>query len=281
MPSAGGPSLTIGPRTFVWGERTYLMGIINVSPDSFSGDGLDDVASAVAQARRFAEEGADILDVGGQSTRPGFAELSAEEEIGRVVPVIERLVAEVEVPVSVDTYRGSVARAALEAGAHLVNDIWGFRCDRTLAALAVEFGVPAVIMHNQREREFHDVIGDIRTGLEASIAVAEEAGLPRERLIIDPGFGFGWTEEQNLEMLRRLGELRKLGLPMLVGTSRKSTIGAVLEGAPVEERLLGTAATVALAVAAGADIVRVHDVAEQGQVVRVADAVVRGWRRER
>jgi dihydropteroate synthase len=256
------------------------MGIINVSPDSFSGDGLGDAEAAVAQAKRFAEEGADILDVGGQSTRPGFEELAAEEEIGRVVSVIERLVAEVELPVSVDTYRGAVARPALEAGAHMLNDIWGFHHDRTLAELASEFAVPAVVMHNQRGREFHDVIGDIRAGLEASIAIAEEAGLPRHRLVIDPGFGFGWTEEQNLEMLRRLGELRDLGLPMLVGTSRKSTIGAVLDGAPADERLLGTAATVALAVAAGADIVRVHDVAEQRQVVRAADAVVRGWRKE-
>jgi dihydropteroate synthase len=276
--------LTIGPREFVWGERTYVMGVINVSPDSFSGDGLSDVEAAVAQARRFVEEGADLLDVGGQSTRPGFEELTPEEETRRVVPVIERLVAELPAPVSVDSYQAPVARAALEAGAHLLNDIWGFRpegrpsggCDRGLAELAVEFGVPAIVMHNQRGRQFHDVIGDIRAGLETSLAIAEEAGLARERLIVDPGFGFGWTEEQNLEMLRRLGELRDLGLPVLIGTSRKSTIGAVLGGAPTEERLWGTAATVALAVAAGADIVRVHDVAAMRDVVRVADAVVRG-----
>ncbi len=280
MPATISTSLTIGPRTFVWGERTYLMGVINVSPDSFSGDGLGDVEAAVAQARRFVEEGADMLDVGGQSTRPGFAELAPEEEARRVVPVIECLAAELNVPVSVDTYRAPVARAALEAGAHLLNDIWGFRCERALAELAVEFGVPAVVMHNQRGRPAaggNDVIRDIRAGLEASIAIAESAGLPRERLIIDPGFGFGWTEEQNLEMLRRLGELRDLGLPLLLGTSRKSTIGAVLGRAPVDERLLGTAATVALAVAADADIVRVHDVAPMRDVVRVADAVVRGW----
>ncbi len=280
--------LSIGPREFVWGERTYLMGVINVSPDSFSGDGLGDVEAAVAQGRRFVEEGADILDVGGQSTRPGFQELAPEEEIGRVVPVIERLVAELEVPVSIDTYKPPVVRAALEAGAHMLNDIWGFRHDKELAELAVEFDVPAIVMHNQRpdrpsgrDRKFHDVIDDIRAGLEASIEIAEAAGLPRERLIIDPGFGFGWTEEHNLEMLRRLAELRDLGLPMLIGTSRKSAIGAVLDGASPEERLLGTAATMALAVAGGADIVRVHDVAELRQVVRVADAVVRGFRRRR
>ena len=277
-------SLTIGPRQFVWGERTYLMGVINVSPDSFAGNGLGDVEVAVAQARRFVEEGADLLDVGGQSTRPGFEELTPEEETGRVVPVIERLVAELPVPVSVDSYKAPVARAALEAGAHLLNDIWGLRpaggpagvCDPGLAELAVEFAVPAIVMHNQRGRQFHDVIGDVRAGLEISLAIAQKAGLARERLIVDPGFGFGWTEEQNLEMLRRLGELRDLGLPVLIGPSRKSTIGAVLGGVPVEERLWGTAATVALAIAAGADIVRVHDVAAMRDVVRVADAVVRG-----
>ncbi len=278
------PPLTIGPREFTWGERTYLMGVINVSPDSFAGDGLSDADAAVAQGRRFVEEGADLLDVGGQSTRPDFDELSPEEEARRVIPVIERLVAELPVPVSVDSYKPPVARAALEAGAHLLNDIWGFRpdgrpfgrCDGSLAELAVEFAVPAVVMHNQRGQAFSDVIGDIRAGLEASIAIAAEAGLPRERLIVDPGFGFGWTVEQNLEMLRRLAELRDLGLPLLIGTSRKSAIGAVLDGALVEERLWGTAATVALAVAAGVDIVRVHDVAQMRQVVRVADAIVRG-----
>ena len=271
------PSLTIGPRAFVWGERTYLMGVVNVSPESFAGDGLADVEAAVAQGRRFAEEGADLLDVGGQSTRPDFDELSPEEETRRVVPVIERLVAGLDVPLSVDTSKPPVARAALQAGAHLLNDIWGFRREPALPELCVEFGVPAVVMHNQRGREHRDVIGDIRTGLEASIAIAERAGLLRERLIVDPGFGFGWSEEENLEMLRRLGELRDLGLPVLAGTSRKSTIGAVLGGAPVERRLAGTAATVALAIANGADIVRVHDVAEMRDVARVADAVVRGW----
>ena len=279
--------LTIGPRRFVWGERTYIMGVINVSPESFAGDGLADVESAVAQGRRFVEEGADILDVGGQSTRPsparttqsGFDVVAPDEEIRRVVPVIERLVAELDVPVSVDTYKAPVARAALGAGAHLLNDIWGFRCDQSLAQLAVKFGVPAVVMHNQRGRPARgDVIAEVRAGLEASCSIAQDAGLPRERLILDPGFGFGWTPEQNIELLRRLGELLDLGLPLLVGTSRKSTIGALLDGAPAGERVFGTAATVALAIANGADIVRVHDVADMRQVVRVADAIVRGWK---
>lgn len=279
MSSLRPASLTIGPREFVWGARTYLMGVVNTSPDSFSNDGVECPDAAVARARQLIDEGADIVDVGGQSTRPGFQELAPEEEIRRVVPVIERLVAETDVPVSVDTYKAPVARAALEAGAHLLNDIWGFRCDRRLAELCAEFGVPAVVMHNQRGRVFHDVIGDIRAGLEVSVAIAADAGLPRERLIVDPGFGFGWTPEQNVEMLRRLGELRNLGLPLLLGTSRKSTIGAVLDESRPQARVFGTAATVALAVAAGVDIVRVHDVAAMRDVVRMADAVVRGWSR--
>jgi dihydropteroate synthase len=252
--------------------------VLNVTPDSFSGDGLGtDVDAAVAQAHRFVEEGADILDVGGLSTRPGFQEVSPEEESERVLPVIEHVLRETDVPVSIDSYRAPVVRAALAAGAHMVNDVWGFRHDPAVAALTAEFGVPAVIMHNQRGREFRDVIGDIRGGLETSIALATEAGVPKGRLVIDPGFGFGWTEDQNLEMLRRLSELRALGCPVLIGTSRKSTIGAVL-GLPVEERLLGTAATMAIAVANGADIVRVHDVGAMVQVCRMADAVVRGWK---
>ena len=272
-------TLTIGKREFVWGTRTFLMGIINVTPDSFSGDGLGvDTEAAVAQGLRFEAEGADILDVGGESTRPGAEGVSVEEEMRRVLPVIERLATQVAVPVSIDTSKAEVAASALEAGAVMLNDVWGLRHDPQIASVAARFGVPAVVMHNQRGRPFHDVIGDIREGLEASIALAVDAGVPRERLIVDPGFGFGWKEEHNLEMLRRLGELRALGLPILVGTSRKSTIGAVL-GLPVEERVFGTAASVALAIANGADIVRVHDVKEMAQVCRVADAVVRGWQR--
>jgi dihydropteroate synthase len=255
------------------------MGIVNVTPDSFSGDGLArDVSAAVEQAVRMCREGADIIDVGGESTRPGFEPIPAEEEIRRAVPVIERLVREVDAPVSIDTCKAGVARAALAAGARMVNDVHGFRRDPEVAAAAAESGVPAVAMHNQRDRECRDVIGDITAGLLESLRIGGERGLSRERVIVDPGFNFGWTEEQALEMLRRLSELRTLGRPMLVGTSRKSTIGTVL-GLPVEERLEGTAATVALAIAGGADIVRVHDVKEMVRVARMADAVVRGWKR--
>jgi dihydropteroate synthase len=195
----------------------------------------------------------------------------------RVLPVIERLALQTATPISIDTSKAEVATAAFEVGAAMVTDVWGFRHDPGMAGVVARFGVPAVVMHNQRGHHFRDVIGDIREGLETSIAMAVDAGVRRERLIIDPGFGFGWKEQHNLEMLRRLKELKAMGLPILVGTSRKSTIGAVL-GLPVEERLLGTAASVALAIANGADIVRVHDVREMLQVSRVADAIVRGWR---
>jgi dihydropteroate synthase len=283
MTSQRSKSLTLRNRRFEWGKHTYVMGIVNVSPDSFSGDGLATVDAAVAQAKCFEADGADIIDIGGQSTRParhapataGYEQLSVEEEIERAVPAIRAIVDAVSLPLSIDSYRAPVVQAALEAGAHLINDIWGFRHDPEVAALAVRFNVPAVVMHNQRGRESVDVIEGIKSGLLESIRIAESAGLPRERLILDPGFGFGWPMEQNLEMLQRLSELRDLGLPLLVGTSRKTTIGAVLE-LPEDERIWGTAATVAISIANGADMVRVHDVAEMKQVCVMTDAIVRG-----
>ena len=279
------PSMRIGPATFAWGARTYVVGVINVSPESFSGDGLADPDAALEQARRYIDEGADILDVGGQSTRPGavpsdagFDELSPEEEIARVVPVIERIAAAMpHVPISVDTYKPSVADAALKAGVHMLNDIWGLRREPALADLASAAGVPAIVMHNQRGRPGGDVITSILEGLRASARIANDAGLASGRLIIDPGFGFGWRPEQNIEMLRRLKELHTLRMPILVGTSRKSTIGKVLGDAPVGERIFGTAASIALAIANGADLVRVHDVKQMKQAATFADAVVRGW----
>ena len=269
--------IVIAGREFAWGARTFIMGIVNVTPDSFSGDGLAlDAGAAVRQALQMREDGADIIDVGGESTRPGAEELPAQEEMRRILPVVERLAKELDIPISVDTYKAEVAKAALDAGAHMINDIHGFRRQPEIARVASEAGVPAVAMHNQRGRDFHDTIGDIAAGLLESLRIAREAGLPEERVIVDPGFGFGWTVEQNLEMLRRLSELRILGRPILAGTSRKSTIGAVLGDLPVEQRIEGTAASVAIAIARGADIVRVHDVREMARVVRVADAVIRG-----
>ncbi len=274
--------ITIGGRDFAWGERTYVMGILNVTPDSFSGDGVGtDRDAAVRQAVRMCEDGADLIDVGGESTRPGAEEIDAEEELRRTIPVVERLAHELDVPVSIDTYRADVAKAAIEAGVALVNDVHGFRREPALAGVVAKAGVPVVAMHYQRGREFKDTIGNVIEGWLESLRIAREAGLPEERVILDPGFNFGWTNEQALEMLRRLGELRVVGRPLLIGTSRKSTIGAVLGGLPAEERLEGTAATVAISIAGGADIVRVHDVKEMSRVARMADAIVRGWKEEK
>ena len=271
--------LTLTGRTFAWGRRTYVMGIINLTTDSFAGDGLGaNVEAALAQAARFVAEGADILDVGAESTRPGYTPVPAEVEIARVVPVVQRLCAEFALPVSVDTGKGPVARAALEAGATLINDINGFRADPGVAAAVARAGAAAVVMHNQRGRPFRDVAAAACGGLEESFQAARRAGVAREQLIVDPGFGFGWEPEQNLEMIRRLRELRRLGRPILLGPSRKSTIGLVLD-LPVGERVEGTAALVALAIANGADVVRVHDVREMVRVARMTDAVVRGWAR--
>jgi dihydropteroate synthase len=270
--------ITIGGREFRWAERTYVMGIVNVTPDSFSGDALgDDVDAAVRQALQMREDGADIIDVGGESTRPGFAEVPAAEEMRRVLPVIERVSRELDVPISIDTYKAEVAKAALEAGATLVNDVHGFLREPEIARVAAEASVPAIAMYNHRGREFHDTIGNAVDGLSQSLRVARDQGLPKDQVIVDPGFNFGWTDEQALEMVRRLGELRVLVRAILIGTSRKSTIGKVLGGLPVEDRLEGTAATVAIAIANGADIIRVHDVKQMARVARMADAVVRGW----
>lgn len=266
--------MTIRGRRFEWGSRTFIMGIVNLSPESFSGDVLPEVASAVEQALRFESEGADIIDVGGMSTRPGFDEISPQEELDRVVPAVRAIAEAVKLPVSVDTYRAEVAAAALEAGANIVNDVMGLRRDPAMPRLIAAWNVPAVVMHNQRGREFHDVIDDLCAGFEESFRLAADAEARREQLILDPGFGFGWTVAQNLEVLRRLAELRRFGLPILVGTSRKSTIGAILDQPP-KQRIWGTAATIAIAIANGADIVRVHDVAEMSQVCRMADAICR------
>jgi len=265
-----------GDSEFRWGECTYVMGIINVTPDSFSGDGLSgDVEAAVAQGKRFAAEGADILDIGGESTRPAAAPVSAEEELRRVIPVIERLVGEVTVPVSVDTYRYEVAQRALSAGARMINDIWGLGRDPRLADLAAEYKMPMVLMSNQRGRKCPDIVPEVIASLKKSIALALDRGVPRENVIVDPGVGFGKTLEQNLEIVRRLDEFKCLNRPILVGTSRKSMIGLVLN-LPPDQRLEGTAATVAISIAKGADIVRVHDVAQMVRVCRMSDAVARG-----
>lgn len=250
------------------------MGIVNVSPDSFSGDGLDSVDAAIAQARRFVAEGADIIDVGGESTRPGSEPIPVEEELHRVIPVLEQLAKEITVPLSIDTYKFEVARQALDAGAHMINDIWGLKREPRLAELAAKKGVPIILMSNQRDKPKRNIVYAVISDLKKSVDLALEAGVPWDNIIIDPGIGFGKTLEQNLELVRRLDELKVLGRPILLGTSRKSIIGLVLD-LPPEQRLEGTAASIAIGIAKGADIVRVHDVKEMVRVCRMSDAIVR------
>ena len=287
--------LRIGPSVFDWGSRTYVMGILNVTPDSFSGDGLlaapgveggggavggfgpdpDAVTLAVALGRRMVDEGADLLDVGGESSRPGHALVSQQDEIARVVPVVSALRAALpDTPLSVDTTKVAVAAAALDAGADLVNDVWGVDPGEELLHLAAARGVPIVLMHNRAEARYTNLMAEILADLQRAIERALRAGVAWDAIVIDPGFGFGKTPAHNLVLLRELASLRVLGRPILLGTSRKSTLGKVLD-LPPEERLEATLATTALGVAAGIDIVRVHDVRPNLRAARMADAIVR------
>jgi dihydropteroate synthase len=275
-----------GNTEFRWGERTYVMGILNMSPDSFSGDGITSLEVAVAQAHRFVSEGADILDIGGESTRPGSSPISVDEEIRRVVPVIERLASEITIPLSIDTYKSEVAQQALKAGVTMINDQWGLKRDQRLAELAAERGVSLILMSNQRDKGgydtgiqrdtayYDDLMTEVASSLNNSVELALKLGVPQENIIVDPGIGFGKTWRQELEIIRRLDELQGLKRPILIGPSRKSFIGMVLE-LPTDERLEGTAAAIAIGIAKGADIVRVHDVQQMIRVCRVSDAIVR------
>ncbi len=262
----------IGGRRFEWGSRTFVMGIVNVTPDSFSGDGLGkDVDAAVAQGLRMVGEGADMLDVGGESTRPGHVPVTAIEEISRTVDVVRRLVSQATVPVSIDTYKQEVAESAIAAGATILNDVWGLSRSPAIAELAARHECALVLMHNQDGTDYaSDLLQEIKRFLSVAAARAVAAGVPKEKVILDPGIGFGKTAEQSWEVMRRLDELKELGHPILIGTSRKSFIGKLLD-LPVTERLEGTAATVAVGVLRGADIVRVHDVLQMTRVARAAD----------
>lgn len=274
---------SIGRRWFPWGDRTFLMGIINVTPDSFSGDGLlaghpDPVAAAVEQARAMAGEGADLLDIGGESSRPGHTAVPEGEELDRVIPVIAAIrEALPEIPLSVDTIKPRVAEAALDAGADLINDVWGVAQRTDLAEVAATRGVPIILMHNRAEARYRSVVAEVIADLARALDIATRAGVAWERIIVDPGIGFGKTAAHNLRMLAELGALRTLGRPLLFGMSRKSTIGRVLD-LPADQRVEGTLATTALAIAQGADIVRVHDVEQNRRAARMADAVVRAPR---
>ena len=284
MVEATRPSRTvIGERPFDWGTRTYVMGVINVTPDSFSGDGLgSDLDATIRLAARFQEWGADIVDLGGESTRPpaiydGARTVSPQQELSRVIPAIEAIAPELDIPISIDTYKAAVAQEALAAGAAVINDVWGLRRDPEMAQVAATSGAAVVLMHNQQGTAYDDVVPDVVAELRRRAGEAIAAGVRRDRIILDPGMGFGKTAEQNLVILRRLDEFRELRMPLLVGMSRKSTIGYVLD-LPVDQRLEGTAASVALSIAGGADIVRVHDVKEMVRVARMSDAIVRGWK---
>jgi dihydropteroate synthase len=293
--------LTIGSHSLSWGERTYVMGILNFTPDSFSGDGLlvpalpshplDQQVPGILEGRRFIEAGADILDIGGESTRPGSQPVTANEELRRVLPSLQATLAEFpDALVSVDTYKAVVAEEALQVGAAIVNDVWGLRADPGLAGVIARHQAVVVLMHNRskpasvevRERlgnaylgaEYQDLLEDVKRELLESVGIARSAGIPDEHIILDPGIGFGKTVEQNLELINRLDEIRALGFPVLIGPSRKSFIGYTLN-LPPDQRVDGTAACVAIGIARGADIVRVHDVETMQRVARMTDAIVR------
>ena len=279
---------------FVWGARTYIMGILNVTPDSFSGDGIlvDEtwLQAAVAQAKAFVQDGADIIDIGGESTRPGSSPITTAEEIARIVPVVTAVRQAVAIPISIDTYRAEVATAALEVGADWINDVWGLRMDDRMATVVADVGCPVVLMHNRSKPKnvaqetrlggryvgiaYDDLLADIAHELQASIDIALETGIKAEQIIIDPGIGFGKTVLQNVQLIHNLHYFKSLGYPLLLGPSRKSFIGYTLD-LPPEDRLEGTAATVAIGIDRGADIVRVHDVKAMARVARMTDKIVR------
>ncbi len=269
-------AMTIRGTTFAWGTRTFVMGIVNATPDSFSGDGRIEPSAAIAVGRALLDAGADLLDIGAESTRPGYTPVDASEERRRLLPVVRGLRdARPDAVLSIDTFKADVFAGAFENGGDLLNSIWGF--DDALLACAVARDVPIVVMHNRREPGAGDVVDEVLESLERQAERAVRAGIAADRVIVDPGIGFGKTPDQNVALLASLDRLVALGFPTLLGTSRKSTIGK-LTGRDLGERTYGTAATVALAIAAGIDIVRVHDVAAMTDVVRVSDAIVRGWR---
>lgn len=268
--------LKLGKSVWEWSSKTYIMGILNVTPDSFSdGGNFDNEAAALKHAFRMAGEGADIIDVGGESTRPGSRPVPAGEEIARVTGIIKLITSELQLPVSIDTYRVKTAEAAIKAGVHMINDIRGLKYDPDMACLAASSGVPVCIMHNRTTgTEYGNLIEDMLEELGQSIEIAIKAGVKDENIIIDPGIGFSKTWKQNIEIMKRLEEFKRLGYPILLGASRKSFIGKILE-TEVDQRLEGTLAVTSAGIMKGADIVRVHDVLENVRVSKVMDSIVR------
>lgn len=270
--------MKIGNREFRIKGHTYVMGILNLTPDSFSDGGRwNDKDRALRHVEEMLDEGADIIDIGGESTRPGYTFVSDEEEKARVVPVIQAVKAEFDVPVSLDTYKSEVAAAGIAAGADMVNDIWGLKWDDRIAGVIADSGLPCCLVHNRKDKEYRSFMQDVAADLAETLQLAERAGIARDRIILDPGVGFAKDYEQNLEVMRRMEELQGLGCPLLLGSSRKSVVGLAL-GLPVEERLEGTLATTVIAVMKGCMFVRVHDVRENVRAVRMTEAVLGGGR---
>ena len=267
--------MKIGSKEFEIGKRTYIMGILNVTPDSFSDGGkFNDIILAVNHAKLMVAEGADIIDIGGESTRPGHAAVSEEEEIKRVIPVIKALKREISVPISVDTYKGRVAELALEAGADMINDIWGFKNDTYIAQVVAKYNVPCCLMQNRDNKNYNNLIDDVIKDLKQSIAIALSAGVKRENIMLDPGIGFAKSYEDNLKTMNNLEKLNSLGYPLLLGTSRKSMIG-IAQGLDASERLEGTLATTTIGIMKGCQFIRVHDIKENKRVCVLTDAIVR------
>ena len=268
--------LKIANRLFEWKKKTYVMGILNVTPDSFSdGGSYVDIDTAIKQAVFMSKEGCDIIDVGGETTKPGATPISVEEEIRRVIPVVERLSKEVELPISVDTYRATTAELAIKAGAHLINDVWGLKYDPEMASVIATYDVPVCIMHNRTTgTEYENLIHDVLSELEESIKLAHKAGIKDENIIIDPGIGFAKTWEQNVQVMRHLDEFKVLGYPILLGASKKSFIGKVLE-LEIPDRLEGTLAVTSFGITKGIDVIRVHDVLQNVRVAKMTDSLVR------
>lgn len=268
--------IKIGNKVFNLGKRTYIMGILNVTPDSFSDGGkFNSIERAVAHAKDMIEQGADIIDIGGESTRPNHIPVSEEEEIKRIVPVLKALREEINVPISIDTYKGRVAEIAINEGAALINDVWGFKKDRNIAEVASRYQVPCCLMHNRDNNDYSDIMNDLLKDLKESISIALDAGVKACNIIVDPGIGFAKTYEQNLYVMNNLERLRDLGYPVLLGTSRKSMIGNAL-GLPSDQRLEGTLATTVIGIIKGCDFIRIHDVLQNKRACVMTDAIIRG-----
>lgn len=267
--------MKIGNKEFDLKERTYVMGILNITPDSFSDGGkFNELGKALKRVQEMIEEGADIIDIGGESTRPGFEVVEAEEEINRVVPVIKAIKEKFDIPISIDTYKSETAKAAIEAGADIINDIWGFKKDKDMAKLCAEKNVPCILMHNRDNAEYTDIMKDIKEDLIESINIALDAGVKRENIILDPGIGFAKSLEENLKVMNNIEKIKELGFPILLGTSRKSMIGLTLN-LPKDERLEGTLATTVLGITKGCEFIRVHDIKENKRVCVMTDSILK------